>query len=480
MQTKRRKRSQKLSRREFIQAWSGCAALAPSSVTSSVLSLGLGMGMSSSPAAAAIPTDGYKALVCIFLNGGADSFNLLVPTNDVEYTDYQTARGSLALPKEALLGIDDALDGRRSYGLHPGLAEVQSIYNSGNLAFVANVGTLVEPIDLQGFFGNQRRPVGLYSHNDQREHWQSAEPKLRNSRSGWAGRMTELFTGASVTNASLFANIAVGATTLLQTGTVVSPYVLNTGSGNRLMSGYGTAGSGTGVDGVYTRATDRLLGVGYEDLLRDTYADISARAIDAAFEYRAAIAGITVETPFPDTATGDALRQVVEAIAARATLGQSRQVFFVNMPGWDHHDDLLTGMANLVPELSQAMQAFYNATVELGVSNDVVSFTASDFGRTLSSNGDGSDHAWGGNQMVMGGAVNGGKLYGSYPESLVLGNDLDVGRGRLIPTMSTDEYNAELVRWFGIPNDENLELIFPNIRNFYPADSTEYPLGMLG
>lgn len=475
MQTKRRKKLQQLSRRDFIRAWSGCAALASSSVTSSVLSLGM-----SNPASAAIPTQGYKALVCIFLNGGADSFNLLVPTNDIEYTDYETARGSLALPKESLLEIEDASDGGRSFGLHPGLPELQSIYNSGNLAFIANVGTLVEPMDLQGFFGNRPRPVGLYSHNDQREHWQSAEPKLRNSRSGWAGRMTEVLAGAAATESSLFANIAVGGTTLLQTGSVVSPYVLNVGAGNRLVSGYGTAGSGTGIDAVYTRATDRLLEVSYEDLLRDTYADISGRAIDAAFEYRAAIAGATVETPFPGTDIGNALRQVAQAIAARSALEQTRQIFFVNMPGWDHHDDLLPGMAKLVPQLSAAMQAFYNATVELGVSNDVVSFTASDFGRTLSSNGDGSDHAWGGNQMIMGDAVNGGALYGFYPESLVLGNDLDVGRGRLIPTTSTDQYNAELARWFGIPNDDNLETILPNIRNFYAAGESGFPLGILG
>jgi uncharacterized protein (DUF1501 family) len=480
MQTKRRKVSQELSRkgisrRDFIRASSGYAALASASLTSSAL----GLGMVDS-AAAAIPTDGYKALVCIFLNGGADSFNLLVPTNDVEYTDYQTARGSLALPKEELLGIGDGADASRSYGLHPGLAEMRGLYESGNLAFVANVGTLVEPIDLAGFFDNQQRPLGLYSHNDQRGHWQSADPRSRNSRTGWVGRMTEIFAASGGSNSSLFANIAVGATTLLQTGSMVSPYVITSLSGVKPMAGYGAAGSGNGLDGVYTAATDQLLAAAYPDLLRKTYADNTAGAIDAAFEYQAATAGVNIETPFPATVIGGALQQVAKAISARAALGQNRQVFFVNMPGWDHHDNLITGMGSLVPQLSQAMQAFYNATAELGVSDRVVSFTASDFGRTLSSNGDGSDHAWGGNQMVMGGAVNGGALYGAYPESLVLGNDLDVGRGRLIPTTSTDEYNAELARWFGILNDDHLEAILPNIRNFYAPDATGYPLGMLG
>ena len=476
MHNKPGKSSQKLSRRDFIRASSGCAALASTSLTSSMFSLGM-----TNAAAAAIPADGYKALVCIFLNGGADSFNLIVPTDDVAYTDYKTARGNLALPKKELLGIKDAADDLRSYGLHPGLAELQSLYNSGNLAFAANVGALVEPIDLAGFFGNQPLPLGLYSHSDQRKHWQSAEPRSRNSRSGWAGRMSEVLTNPSASNASIFANIAVGGTTLWQTGSVVSPYVVNAWSGSKRMAGYGAAGSGIGLDGIYTRATDLLLKASYQDLLRDTYAVNSARAIDAAFDYQAAIGRVSINTWFPDppTAIGDALRQVARAIAARAELGQTRQVFFVNMPGWDHHDNLLAGMGALVPQLSQAMQAFYNATVELGVSNEVVSFTASDFGRTLSSNGDGSDHAWGGNQMVMGGEVNGGALYGAYPESLVLGNDLDVGRGRLIPTTSTDEFNAELARWFGIPNDSNLELILPNIRNFYSADAPGYPLGML-
>jgi uncharacterized protein (DUF1501 family) len=452
----------------------GYAGMAVTPLMSSMLNLGM-----TGAATAALPVSGYKALVCIFLNGGADSYNLLVPTDEVAYTDYRTARGSLALAKESLLPIGDAADPTRSYGLHPGLSGVRDLYNDGNLAFVANAGALIEPLDISSYYGSGRRPLGLFSHNDQRRHWQSSRPQLRNGKSGWAGRMSELLNDPALPKTRLFSNIAVGSTTLLQTGTTISPYVVND-YGNELFNGYGFAGSGAGVDKAYTRATAQVLESDYTNVFRQTYADHTSDAIAAAFQYRSAteLSRVNITTPFPGTSIGQALRQIAYAIAARMTLEQSRQIFFVNMNGWDHHDNLLSGMNNLVPQLSAAMQAFYAATQELGVAGDVTSFTVSDFGRTLSSNGDGSDHAWGGNVMVMGGAVNGGRIYGAYPESLVLGNDLDVGRGRMIPTTSIDEYHAELARWFGIGNDDNLELVLPNIRNFYPSDATAGPLGM--
>jgi uncharacterized protein (DUF1501 family) len=185
-------------------------------------------------------------------------------------------------------------------------------------------------------------------------------------------------------------------------------------------------------------------------------------------------------TPFPNSTLGNQLKQVAKAIAARNTLQQRRQIFFVSLGGWDHHDELLNNQAQMLPALSQALDAFYRATVELGVDNDVVSFTASDFGRTLSSNGNGTDHGWGGNQIVMGGAVAGGRLYGEYPTTLRSGSDRDVGRGRLIPTTSVDEYSAELALWFGITNDTRLEQVLPNIRNFgFARGLPSGPLGCL-
>jgi uncharacterized protein (DUF1501 family) len=464
-----------ISRRDFLRSSAGYAAMGSAPLLSSMLSLGM-----TGTAAAALPVSGYKALVCIFLHGGADSFNMLVPGGTVAYTDYATARGNLALNRADMLQIADAADNNRWYFLHPGFQEVRSLYNQGNLAFVANVGSLVEPLDIQAYFENARLPLGLFSHNDQRQHWQSSKPQQRISTSGWAGRMSELVVDTSVAESAQYANIAVGGSTLLQTGSSVSPYVIGE-SGTDYFRGYGFEGTSGEMEKVYVRTTNKLLAASYSDIFRQTYADQTAAAVAAGFQYRWATSPerMNISTPFPSTELGNALRQVAYAIGARDILNQSRQVFFVSMQGWDHHDDLLTGMDELVPQLSAAMQAFYSATEELGVANEVIAFTASDFARTLSSNGDGSDHAWGGNHMVMGGAVNGGRIYGAYPESLAPGNDLDIGRGRLIPTTSTDEYHAELARWFGIGNDSNLELVLPNIRNFYSEDTVAGPLGML-
>jgi uncharacterized protein (DUF1501 family) len=262
---------------------------------------------------------------------------------------------------------------------------------------------------------------------------------------------------------------------MLQTGRNVVPYVVGA-DGAEILAGYGAS---NGVDAILTRATDSLLAQTHSDLLKRTYARVRADAIDAAIEYNEATATVAIATPFPATTLGLSLRQVARAIGARGALGQHRQAFFICRRGWDHHDGVLTQQALMLPEVSQALRAFYNATVELGVADSVVTFTMSDFGRTLSTNGNGSDHAWGGNHIVMGGAVGGGRLYGEYPASLAPGSGLDVGRGRIIPTTSVDEYAAELAMWFGVANDGTLEDILPNVRNFYPRSAGRPPLGFV-
>jgi uncharacterized protein (DUF1501 family) len=356
------------------------------------------------------------------------------------------------------------------------MAEVADLYRAGNLAFVANVGTLIEPTDRSSYGDGARLPLGLFSHSDQQQHWQTSVPQSRSQLTGWAGRMADVLEDAVNGNAAFSMNVAIEQLNILQTGRNVVPWVVGAEGGAEVLAGFGLANP---QDRILTAATTNLLDQTYGDLLKRTYAGVRRQAIDAAVEYNEATAAVAIATPFPDTVLGRGLRQVARAIGAREALGQRRQMFFLARGGWDHHDGVLTLQAQMLPELSQALRAFHDATVELGVASEVVTFTVSDFARTLSTNGNGSDHAWGGNHMVMGGGVGGGRLYGSYPSSLAPGSELDVGRGRIIPTTSVDEYAAELAMWFGVGNDATLETILPNLRNFYPASAGGAPLGFL-
>ncbi len=462
-----------LSRRRFLKLSGGCAGLLSTSLLSSILNL----KMTNSALAAAGDTSGYKALVCVFLLGGNDSWNMLVPYESVEYRDYAGIRRDLALGRSALLPVTDRQTGRR-FGIHPGMREIRDLYNLGNspLAFVTNVGSLIEPTDKQKFQSRRNLPVSLFSHSDEQRHWQTSIPQSTGQQTGWAGRMADILTDTVNEDASLSMNISLNSLNVFQTGRRVLPYVVGV-DGAVHPAFYN--GSGVG-NGILTKITDRLLEGSYSNLFEGAYAQAHLDAIDLSQEYASATQGIRLRTTFPGTDLGTQLREVARAIAARGALGHRRQIFFVSWGGWDHHSEVLRAQAAMLPQLSQAMNAFYRATVELGVDRDVLTFTASDFGRTLSSNGNGSDHAWGGNQIVMGGSVIGGQLYGRYPETLRAGSDLDVGRGRLIPTTSVDEYNAEMALWFGVRNDRDLEEILPNIRNFgFPQGVATGPLGFM-
>lgn len=457
-----------LSRRHFIRRAGALAALSSTPMLSSLLTLG-----TTRAAAAQAGAEGYKALVCVFLSGGNDSFNMLAPYDTSEYNDYAAVRNDLALAKSSLLKVTNS-DGR-NFGIHPGMPEMRQLYQQGKLGFLANVGSLVAPTDLESFESKLKLPVGLFSHADQERHWHSAAPQSRVPVSGWAGRMADALTQSSNLNPAVSMNIALNTLNLFQTGATVMPYVIEE-NGATALSGY----QGTGPRGrILTNTTDSMLGATYTNPLKMQHAALGANSIAAATDFNYALDNVDLWTQFPATGLGDKLAVVAKTIAAHQALGQTRQVFFVEMPGWDHHDDLLGKQALMLPELSGALKAFYDATEELGIAGDVTTFTASDFGRTLTSNGAGSDHGWGGNQIVMGGSVAGGRVHGHYPTSLALGNPLDTGRGRLIPTTSIDEFSAELAMWFGIPNDSELEVVLPNIRNFYAGGSDAPPIGFM-
>jgi uncharacterized protein (DUF1501 family) len=270
-------------------------------------------------------------------------------------------------------------------------------------------------------------------------------------------------------------NIAIQHLNIMQTGEDVIPYIIQT-NGAQLLAGYG---SSSVQDQILTKTTDSLLEQTYSDLLAKTHARNRRGSIDAAINFNDAFNDVVLTTAFPNTNLGRQLETLAKTIGARDSLDRKRQIFFAERGGWDHHDGTLSSQAVMLPEVSGALKAFYDAMVELTIQDQVVVFTISDFGRTLSFNGKGSDHAWGGNHIVMGGGVQGGRVYGQYPDSLAPGNPLDVGRGRLIPTTSVDEYNAELALWFGLQNDSTLETVLPNIRNFYASGAGASPLGFM-
>ncbi len=455
-----------VSRRNFLGTAS-CAAVGSTALFSTVLDLGMFNALASTT------TGDYKALVCLFFGGGIDSFNLLVPSGPAEYAEYAQVRQDLALPQIDLLPIAPATPQGRQFGLHPNVPELQTLFANGQLAFLNNVGTLVEPMTLQQYRdGTARRPLGLFSHSDQQMHWQTSIPDRRNA-SGWAGRMADVL-GSVNNNQNISMNISLSGQNTFQSGNITAHYTI-TENGSRGLRGYGGPSL---TDQVRTDSIDNLLAMNYQHVFEQAFADRMRGAIDAHLEFSAAIAALPpLQTVFSQTQLSQDFRMVAQTIQARQSLGMCRQTFFISMGGWDHHDEVLVNQENMLPIVSAALSEFNAAMVELGVENDVTTFTASDFGRTLTSNGRGSDHAWGGNHIIMGGAVRGGDFYGQYP-NLYLGNSLDTGRGRLIPTTSTDLYFAELALWYGVA-PQDLEIVLPNIRRFYDPASPTPPLGIV-
>jgi uncharacterized protein (DUF1501 family) len=453
------------SRRRFL-GQASCAAVGTVALCNTAVNLGMLNAL-------ACDAPNYKAMVCLFLSGGIDSFNLVVPSGQAEYDEYAAARADLALPQDQLLPIVPATPDGRQYGLHPGLTELQALFEQGRLALLPNVGTLVEPTTMQQFRNRSvALPLGLFSHSDQQMHWQTSMPDQR-SAVGWGGRMADILQAGNC-NQNISMNISLSGNNVFQTGLMTSHYTISENGSTGLRDYDAPSPSAL----IRTEAVDSLLGLIYQNLFEKTFAARMRGAIDAHVEFSAAIEAVPpFQTQFSDTRLSRQFRMIATTIAAREALGMRRQTFFVNTGGWDHHDEVLINQQNMLPVISQALSEFQSAMEELGIADQVTTFTASDFGRTLSSNGRGSDHAWGGNHLVMGGAVAGGDMYGSYP-SLYAGNPLDTGRGRLIPTTSVDELFAELALWFGVP-EPDLELVLPNVRRFYPAGSVVPPLGFL-
>jgi uncharacterized protein (DUF1501 family) len=485
-----KKSAPEVSRREFLGS-ACCAAVGATGLLSTLGSLRL-MGAAASPdngpqipaRAGAIASD-YKALVCLFLNGGNDANNLIVPlgsgtaSDAASYSAYAAARTNLALPKDRLLAITPRSSDGRTWGLHPSLAEFHGLFTAGQGALLANAGTLVYPTTKTQY--NNRTvplPPQLFSHSDQQVQWQHSVPD-KPTTTGWGGRMADLL-NAFNTDDKISMSISIAGKNTFQVGSQVTQYAIGTG-GAPTLTGTTTSATPTTPDGIRFRAQKDLFGQQQNSLIEAAFGGASSDAIVSSELLNTVLsASGTLATTFPNTTAGNQLKMAARLIKAAPSLGLKRQVFFVQLGGWDLHagqlvnSDPTTGThAGLIAQVSQALKAFYDATIELGVANQVTTFTASDFGRTFRSNGDGSDHGWGSHHLIVGGAVRGNTIYGSMPTLAINGPD-DTGLGRWIPTTSVDEYAATLARWFGV-SASDLPIVLPNIGRFARPN-----LGILG
>ncbi|MDD0839737.1 DUF1501 domain-containing protein [Curvibacter sp. HBC61] len=412
-------------------------------------------------AAAATATD-YKALVCVFLYGGNDHANTLVPYDLSSYNTQQLFRSNLAIDRQALTPLllkpSTPLPDGRQYALAPGLDPLLPLFDAGRMSVLLNVGTLVQPTTkAQYTAASVPLPPKLFSHNDQQSYWQSESPE--GAASGWGGRMGDLF--ASGNGNATFTCISVSGNAVYLSGKSAVQYQVST-TGSVPVSGLQSPLFGSSACSAALR---QLMTAPRVNLFENEYARVTARSIDAQAQMTAALSGVTLATAFPSpNSLADQLKMVARLIGARSALGTKRQVFFVSLGGFDTHDGLLNTHPGLLKNVGSAMAAFYQATVELGVADQVTSFTASDFGRTLVSNSDGSDHGWGSMHWVLGGAVKGQSFVGTPPVIANNGPD-DVGQGRLLPSLSVDQLGATLATWLGV-SATDMALVLPNLRHF--------------
>jgi uncharacterized protein (DUF1501 family) len=480
-----------MSRRAFLRQTS-CAALGITGLVNTLAHLAL----TRAAIAQGAPPPDYKALVVLFLYGGNDSNNMLIPRmGHPAYEDYKRHRGILGVldPNDPayVTGRPASLPlaaGGAGYGVHPSLQAVADLFNAGELALIANVGTLAFPLTrAQYMSGSVPLPTQLFSHSDQQIEWQSSIAD-KPFQSGWGGRVADLLKQQGYAGDKVSLSISISGINSLQVGSDVVQYTVGP-SGAVSLSGFGTNySSARNTDGSYKttstgqrlKAFDEITDYTHEHLLEEGYNSVVRRAlaseevVGSSFT-AAAQAGVDFDAVFTaagaNTSLGNQLKTVAKLIAGRDTFDNRRQIFFCSVGGYDTHSDQITSQANLMTELGNSLRAFSQTLNALGVNDNVLTLTHSDFTRTFTPNGTdittaGSDHGWGGHHIVMGGPVVGGQIYGRFP-SLKVGMDQDAGndRGRWIPTTSVDQYAAVAARWLGVEGSA-LSAIFPNLPRF--------------
>ena len=402
----------------------------------------------------------YKALVCIFLFGGNDSNNTVVPFDTAGYNNYSTVRGPIAIPQNQLL----QLGALPTFALNPNLPEIAALFQTNNVALVANVGTLVTPTTKAQYKAGGSVPTNLFSHSDQQLEWQNAA-KSGATQTGWAGRIADQLNSAYNSASQVPMITSVAGDTLFCNGSASTPVSVSPGN----LSG-SQCSEGTTECGAQLATAQALLS--FDSGLKLVQADntITSNAYNYAKTLTAAVQSVSaLNTAFPVTGLGAQLKQIAQIIQVRAALGVNRQIFFCGVGNFDTHSNQLVLQNGLLAQISAAMNAFYAATVEMGVQNSVTSFTMSDFSRTFQPNSNtGTDHAWGAHHMVMGGAVKGGQMYGTFPTLALNGPDDSGTNGRWVPTTGSVQYAATLASWFGV-NAAQMPSVFPNIASFAPT-----------
>ena len=478
---------QLISRRSFLRNGS-CAALGLAGLTSQLFSMRAMGAMLDGQAF----TD-YRALVCVFLFGGNDSGNTLIPfaLGEENYDAYAQERTTLAIPQSILQAntIDSNGPGSRQFALHPALSGVRDLYNQGNVAVLSNVGTLLFPMTRDDYRnGTIPRPPQLFAHNVQQEQWQLSRPDAAGGL-GWGGRIADAVQALGANdNAQVSMNISLSGNSRFLTGRDVAAYSVSRNGPKPLrLNAVGARSRGEqalldmiAVHQDPTHPASTPMGKVIADVTQRSHEN--GQLIDTLLDQ-----GTQITTVSPGTSLADQLAMVARLIEfGRSGLGHQRQIFFVATGGFDNHDNLLEGQspdqgihAGRLKEVNDALVYFWNALGDINMRDSVTTFTASDFGRTYRSNGDGSDHGWGAHHFVMGGNhVDGGKVYGQFPSIRLEGTQDSGNRGTFIPTTSVDEYGFELARWMGVPLSD-MDTVFPHIGRFVDVNNPASHLGML-
>lgn len=455
-------RNHSIPRRDFLKR---SAAVAASTAIGPLVANLAAMG----DAAAATAND-YKALVCVFLYGGNDYANTLVPYDPASYAKYQSIRSGLAYPSSSLSNTvllpasvpTDVSGAKRQYALAPELAALLPLFDSGKMGVLLNVGNLIQPTTKAQYQTNSvPLPSKLFSHNDQQSEWQSSGAE--GTTTGWGGRMEDLLVSGN--RNPIFSCVNVYGNAVMLAGQATSQYQITANGAVGLSAATSLFGSQ-----MAARTLQSIMTAGSRYPMESDYAGVMAQALSAHDTLNSALTSApAIRTPYPNSnSLADQLKMVARTASVASSLGVKRQVFFVALGGFDNHDNLATIHPQLLTQVAGALSAFYSTTAELGLASAITTFTMSDFGRTLAVNNDGSDHGWGSMHFVLGDAVKGQRFYGTPPVVATDGPD-DVGQGRLLPTTSVDQYAATLGQWFGL-SDSQLLGVLPHLSNFTSAN----------